>query len=172
MIFFKNKINKQKYLLELGFFTAFAVTIYLAELLIPRPLPFLKIGLTNIVILLILINGNVKEALIIGVAKVIIGGAITGTIISPSTVLAVGAGIFSILIMSLCLRFNPGLSLLGISIVGAVAHNLMQISLVRIILITEDKIFYLTPLLIVLGIGTGIITGFITGKINDSLRVT
>ncbi len=71
--------------------------------------------------------------------------------------------------MFLTIRSHFGFSIIGISIIGAVAHNLTQIVVVRILLIRENSIFYLTPILVIMGIVTGIVTGYLTYLIKDSL---
>ena len=60
--------------------------------------------------------------------------------------------------------------MIGISILGAVTHNFAQIAVVRLILIKENTIFYLTPLLIIMGIVTGIIIGYIAKLFMDRIN--
>ncbi|HHE37284.1 MAG TPA: Gx transporter family protein [Candidatus Cloacimonetes bacterium] len=146
---------------RLAFFTAFAITIYVVENFIPKPLPFMKFGLANIVILILLFVYNFKNAFIVAVSKTLIGGFFSGTLLSPTTILSLSGSICSLLVMFLFLKTKINFSIIGISILGAVFHNLAQISIVRFLLIKEDSIFYLAPILILMGIITGIITGFL-----------
>ena len=155
---------------RLAFFTAFAITIYIVESFIPRPLPFMKFGLSNIVILILLISWNFKSALIVAVAKIFIGGFFSGTFLSPTTLLSFSGSIVSLIIMFLFLKVNINFSVIGISIIGAVTHNISQLTVVRFVLIKENTIFYLTPLLILMGIVTGVITGYIAKLFLDRFK--
>jgi len=153
------KDNKDKILI-IAFFTAFATTLYLAENLIPRPLPFLKFGLANIVVLVLLFQKKTGIAFIVGISKTIIGGFLAGTLFNPSTVFSLVGTLGALLIMIFFLKLNLGFSLIGISILGAVTHNICQIFSVRMILIRDDSIYYLIPILIIVGLVTGFITGY------------
>jgi len=152
--------------LRLAFFTAFAVSVYVLETFIPKPMPFMRLGLANIVILLLLASGDLKSAIIVAFTKTIIGGFFSGALISPTTILSLSGSAIAIIIMYFALKLPFNFSLIGVSIFGAVAHNLTQIVLVRILLIRSSAIFYLTPLLLILGIVTGIITGYLAHLIN------
>jgi len=162
-------LSRQRYIVILAFFTACAVTVYILESFIPKPLPFMKLGLSNVVILVLLMAGNRRSAFLVALAKTFIGGIFTGTLISPTTLLSSGGTVISFVIMILMIKLPVNFSILGISIAGAVAHNFTQISLVRLILIKENSIFYLTPLLILMGIVTGIITGYLAKIFIDKL---
>jgi uncharacterized membrane protein len=163
------KLSRQRYIVVLAFFTACAVTVYLLESFIPKPLPFMKLGLSNVVILVLLMAGNHRSAFLVALAKTLIGGIFSGTLISPTTLLSSGGTILAFLIMILLIRIPIRFSILGISIAGAVGHNFAQICLVRLFLIKENSIFYLTPLLILMGIVTGIITGYLAKMFLDKL---
>ena len=155
------RLPHRQYIIYTAFFTAFAVTIYVVENFIPKPLPFMKLGLANIVILILIFSGNAKTAFIISISKTIIGGFFSGTILSPTTLLSLSGSILSVIIMFIFWKSTISFSIIGISIIGAISHNFAQIFVVRLILIKKDDIFYLTPLLIIMGIITGIITGYL-----------
>ncbi len=121
----------------------------------------MKFGLANIVILILLFVYNFRSALIVAVSKTLIGGFFAGTLLSPTTILSLSGSICSLLVMFLFLKTKINFSIIGISILGAVFHNLAQISAVRFLLIKENSIFYLSPILILMGIITGIITGYL-----------
>ena len=135
----------------------------------------MKFGLANIVILIVLFIYNFRSALIVAVSKTLIGGFFSGTLLSPTTILSLSGSICSLLVMFLFLKTNINFSIIGISILGAVFHNLTQISAVRFLLIKENSIFYLAPILILMGIITGTITGYLAhlfiGKIELSGKI-
>lgn len=147
--------------LELAFFTALAVAVYVLESFLPKPLPFLRIGLANVVVLVVLVTRGFSPALVVTLGKTLVGGLFSGLLLSPTTLLSLCSSLTALGVMFLILQTGLGFSLIGISIAGATIHNLVQLVLIRSILIREDSIFYLIPVMIILGIITGIITGFL-----------
>ncbi|MCD4650407.1 MAG: Gx transporter family protein [Candidatus Cloacimonetes bacterium] len=143
--------------------TAFSLSVYILEAMIPKPLPFFRLGLANIIILVLLWDGANWEALGVGVAKTILGGLFLGTLLSPGTLMSLSGTIVSILIMRLVIVSRIPFSLRGVSIIGALFHNLTQLAVVRLIIVPYNSIFCLTPVLIIVGIATGIVTGVIAG---------
>jgi heptaprenyl diphosphate synthase len=157
-----NQINPERRIIYLGFFTAFAVMVYILETFIPKPLPFLKLGLANIVVLLLLTSGYTWSALLVAVCKTLFGGLLSGTFLSPGTLLSLGGSLFAFIAMLIANREIFGFSIIGISICGAVAHNFGQLLVARLFVIRQDTIFYLTPIMILLGIVTGLMIGYLT----------
>lgn len=156
-------------LLEISFYTACAGTIAIAESLIPKPLPFLKIGLANVVLILLIMRKDELSAFLVLLGKIILSGLVVGTILMPTTLIALGSGLVSLLTMIVFSRLKLGLSWVGISILSAVVHNIMQLVIVRSILIYSNSIFELIPILLMLGIGTGTVTGIIAIILNQRL---
>lgn len=156
-------------LIMLSFYTACAASISLAESLIPKPFPFLKLGLANIVLLLLLMKREYVTAILVLVGKVILSGLFLATILMPTTLIALVSGITSLSFMILANKLKIGFSWVGISIVGAVVHNLMQLVIVRTTMIYSNSVFDLIPLLILLGLVTGTITGILAIKLNQNL---
>jgi heptaprenyl diphosphate synthase len=164
------KQSPDRYLINLAWLTALATAIFFLENLIPKPLPFLKLGLANIIVLILLISNNWRSALIVAFAKIFFGNLISGTFFSITTILSFSGTFFSLLIMTLLIKFPLKFSVLGISVGGAVGHNIGQILVVRILLIKNETIFYLTPVLIVMGIATGLITGYLAKIFIDNWK--
>jgi len=145
----------------LAYFTAFAVTIYVLENIIPKPLPFFKLGLANVIVLLLLWNKKYLASIIIILSKTILGGLITGMLLSPMTIISLGASIAAFILMFCALNARIGFSVLGISIIGATAHNITQLAIVNWLLVHNNTIWKLLPLMILLGLVTGLITGYL-----------
>ncbi|MDP8233115.1 MAG: Gx transporter family protein [Candidatus Zophobacter franzmannii] len=163
------KIDKTNRILYLSFFTAFAVTVYIFEALIPKPLPFVRLGLANITILFLLADGFPLLAFMVTILKVLVGGFFIGTLISPVSLISLGGSIVSVIVMWLLLKSKLGLSLVGISVGGAIVHNLMQLVVLRLVLIQSDTVFKFIPLLLIIGLVSGIVTGIITLKIRERI---
>ncbi|MCK9556996.1 MAG: Gx transporter family protein [Candidatus Cloacimonetes bacterium] len=162
---------KTKELVFLGFLTATASVVYIIENLILRalPIPFLRLGLANIVMLYLIMHRKIWQAYVVTIAKTIVGGIATFTLISPAMLLSLGGGIIAVCCMSAGLMIRPRLSVTGISILGAVSHNLTQLFLARWFIITQDSLFVLTPILILLGLFSGILTACLCYYIEERI---
>lgn len=160
----------QKKAISLAFFTALAVSLYVIENFIPKPLPFMKLGLANVIVLILLWQREFGAAAVVAVAKIAVGGLFSGTLISPTSLLALGGTLLAFVIMTLLLISGFKFSIIGISIAGAVFHNFGQLVLVRLLLITQNAVFKIAPYLILLGIFTGIVTGYIAFLLHTKLQ--
>ncbi len=165
----KNHISQNQILIA-ALFTAAAVTVYLLEFMLPRPLPFLKLGLANIFVLILLVQHSYFLALIVTVSKTVIGGFFSGLLISPHTLFSLGGSICAFCVMSFCLFSKIPFSLIGISILGAVFHNLAQLYLVYLLLIQEQTIMLFLPLLLLLGVFSGTVSGFFAIQLQKKLQ--
>jgi len=165
--------NKNK-LIRYAFFTALATTIYWLESIAVRvfPFPFLRIGLANVVIVYLLMRGEVVFALTVNIMKTLLGGLASLTLMSPATLLSLCGGIGSLIIMWLLYILPIKFSILGISMAGAVVHNIIQVLCVRWLIIPKDSVLYLLPILMLLGLVTGLITGVIAYELSKTLEGT
>ncbi|HCM16395.1 MAG: Gx transporter family protein [Candidatus Cloacimonadales bacterium] len=155
----------------LGFLTATASVVYIVENLILRalPIPFLRLGLANIVMLFLVWHRKVWQAYLVTIAKTIVGGLATFSLMSPAMLLSLGGGIVAVSCMALGLFIRPKLSITGISILGAVSHNLAQLLLARWVIIAQDSLFVLTPILILFGLFSGVITAYLCYYIEERI---
>ncbi len=154
-----------------GFLTATAACIYIVESMIMRhmPFPFIRLGLSNIVILYLIWHRCFAAAILVNIAKSIIGGVATFTLLSPAVLLSLGGGLAAILGMALALLVRPKFSMFGVSIAGAVLHNLAQLVLVRFIVIRQAGVFMLTPFLIFFGLISGVVTAYVCIYMDNSI---
>lgn len=146
--------NKVAYL---GVFLALALICSYVESLIPFyfGIPGVKLGLTNIVVVLMLYCVGAKESLVISVLRILLAGFMFGNMFSILYSLA--GGLLSFLVMYLLKRTGK-LGVLPISISGGMFHNVGQL-LVAAFVVENYNIFYYMPILLVAGIVTGLLIG-------------
>lgn len=153
-------INNGKKLAILGVLTGLAIIIGFVENMMPpifAMLPYVRLGLANIVILLALVVYGVKESSTILIIKIIMLAIFSG---NPSMALySLCGGIFSIIIMRLLLIFRKN-SLAAISAAGGVLHNFGQVCVAALI-IKNISVFVFLPHLMLFGALAGIITGIV-----------
>lgn len=150
----------QKRWLFLAYLTATASIVHVVESLIFRalPIPFLRIGLSNIVLIYLVLQKDIFAAFVVAILKAIIGGVATFTLLSPTILFSLCGGLSAVLVMGLASFVRPKFSVIGVSILGAIAHNLAQLAVARIVVIKSDSVFVLTPILILFGLISGMLT--------------
>jgi heptaprenyl diphosphate synthase len=159
-------------LLLLAFLTATACSIHVFESLVMRllPLPFIRIGLSNIIVMYLLLKKQEWQAVVVAVSKSLIGGAVTFTLLTPATLLSLCGGLAAILAMLAAIKLRIGFSEYGISVSGALAHNLTQLVLVQAVVLPGTRVFVLTPLLLVLALFSGMLTAWVLIAVEARLN--
>jgi len=143
-----------------GVFTALAIALCFAERFIPQPFAFpgIKLGLANIVVLVTLYRFNGKFAFGISVLRIIITGLLFG---GPFAIIySLAGGTLSFAVMYYAKKSNI-FGIIGVSVLGGVAHNLGQI-IIACFIVENIGLLYYTPILIISGLITGVITGTAT----------
>ncbi|MGI6677801.1 MAG: Gx transporter family protein [Dehalobacterium sp.] len=150
-----------KKLTTVSVLVALATALHIIESFFPSPLPIpgAKLGLANIVTLLTLVIFGWKTGLLVAFLRVMLGSLISGSILTTGFFLSFTGTMTSTLMMALCLSFFSGLSVVGVSIVGAVFHNLGQLVMAGLLIEHLAILFYL-PVLLLAAIPTGLFTGF------------
>ncbi|MBP2057750.1 heptaprenyl diphosphate synthase [Lactobacillus colini] len=119
--------------------------------------PGAKIGLTNIVTMIALLTLPFNDCIILTFLRVTLSALISGTL---STFIYAFLGAFlSLFAMKLFMIFYPRfMSIIGISIVGGIIHNLGQLIIASIVAQSWYIMLYL-PVLAVMGIISGFMVG-------------
>ncbi len=145
-----------------------AIVIGIMESLIPRPLPWFKLGLANIINLIVLIIWGFRVAFIVLVVRVTGVGLILGTLMTPAFVLAFSGGLLSIIVMNLAKFIRC--SVIGISVTGGLFHNIGQ-WIILFILMRHSSLIAFLPLLLITGIFSGLLTGLIIWWIENKYKL-
>lgn len=149
---------KTRRMTELALMTALALIIFVIELQIPNlvPIPGVKLGLANIITVYAVYRYRPHEAAIILLSRVVLGSLFGGQIISLLYSLA--GGTLCLCGMLVLKRILPGRYIWLCSVLGAVLHNVGQITAAILITRTPGLILYFPVLLL-----TGCIAGLFTG---------
>lgn len=167
-----NKIKEKKvlYITFLSLMLSLACTLYYLENLFITPiipLPGGKIGIANLVSLVLIYTLGIKEALLVTTLRVLIVNIILGGFLNISFYLGLFGGIVSTIIMGMCSASK--ISMITNSVIGALAHNFTQLIIV-LFFVFHSAILYYTPFLIIFGILTGFFNGVIGGYIIKFLK--
>lgn len=146
-----------------GVFTALALISSYVETLIPIQfgIPGVKLGLANLIIVIMLYKGTVREAFLLSVVRILLSGFLFGNLFS--IVYSLAGGIFSLLVMYI-LKKRGTFSVIGVSIAGGVFHNIGQLGIAMAVVATV-KIGYYLPVLLV----AGALTGALIGVVSDAV---
>ncbi|MCL2441224.1 MAG: Gx transporter family protein [Treponema sp.] len=151
---------------------AFCLFLSAIEYMIPKPLPFLRIGLANLPVMLALDVLPFPSFLVLICIKITGQALITGTLFSYIFIFSAAGTFFSALLMYF-LRRGLGstafgkkhLTFIGIGSAGAMISNISQLALAYVFIFGEN-VYYITPPFLAVGLLTGIILGFFCEKFS------
>ncbi|WP_407425041.1 Gx transporter family protein [Treponema sp.] len=153
------------------FLAALCLFLSTIENAIPKPLPFLRLGLSNLPVILALFLLPKRKVLLLAAFKITAQGIISGTLFSYIFLFS-AAGSFSSAIAMMALysllnktdklftneRQLANISTIGISLTGSLASTIAQITLARFFLFGANT-KYIAPILLISGLVTGLLLG-------------
>lgn len=152
------KVNKMVFV---SLLVAQSLIMFIIENQIPYPFiaPGAKIGLSNLFVLITLYIFDGRTAFMVVVLKVILSSMITGNM--STFIYSISGALLSLLFMWLEKRYlKEMVSILGVSITGAVMHNFAQIIVASLITGSFTLFLYL-PILTFLAILSGFFIGLV-----------
>lgn len=149
---------------------AAAIALTVAEAAIPLPLPGVKPGLANIVTLIVLARWGWREAVWVGLLRVLAGSLLLGQFLAPGFFLSLSGAVASLLTLGFAMHlpkrwFGP----VSLSIFAAFAHIGAQLVVARLWLVPHDGVFYLTPVFAAAAVFFGLINGLIAARLLRDL---
>ena len=141
----------------IGMLTALAMVLGFVETLIPVNLGFtgMKLGLANLIVIITLYLFNVKTAVTVSLLRIILIAMTFGNI--SMMFYSLSGATLSILCMIIAKRIG-GFSMVGISIIGGIMHNVGQIICAAFVVRTNGVFTYL-PVLLFAGVISGMLIG-------------
>ena len=164
---------KKSNLLQVSFLIACGSALQLAESFIPFPIPGMRIGLANVSTLLGIVMFGPVSGLEIAIFRPVITSLTNGTFLAPGFILSFFGSIASYGVMSgiyYATRRHKVFSLIGISILGAIAHNITQIFLAYYWLIPHAGVLALAPILVISGLVGGYFVGWACEYVMEKVR--
>lgn len=158
-----------KKMTRLALFTTIALIIFTVESALPAlaPIPGIKLGLANIITLVVLRYYGVKDAFIVLIMRILLASFFFGQALS--LLYSLVGGICCLLIMYLINKLLSGQYIYLTSITGAIAHNLGQLGVAFLITQIEGILVYL-PFLLISGVLTGLFTGLCAHFVNRYIK--
>lgn len=151
---------------RLARYAAAAIAASLIEAAIPSPLPGVKPGLANIVILIVLARHGWRDAVWVSVLRVIAGSLLAGQFLAPGFFLAATGALTSLAVLG-ALQTLPWrwLGPVGRSVAAAFAHIGGQLVLARLWLVPHDGLFNLAPVFFAAALVFGVVNGVVADRL-------
>ncbi|MGN0472562.1 MAG: Gx transporter family protein [Lachnospiraceae bacterium] len=148
---------KSRKICMLGMFTACAMILSYVESLLPINLgvPGAKPGFPNVVIVMALYCMGAWEALGMNCVRILLTGFLFGSVFGM--LYSFAGAILSFLGMLLVKKIK-GITVLGVSVIGGILHNLGQLA-VAIPVLATGRLILLAPYLILAGVAAGLLVG-------------
>lgn len=127
--------------------------------------PGVKLGLTNLVVLMALYRMGAADALVINFVRILLVGFTFANTFSMLYSLA--GGMLSCLVMIL-LKHTKKFSVAGVSVAGGVAHNLGQM-FVAMAVLSNTRLAYYFPALMISGVVAGVVIGILGAEVIKRL---
>lgn len=152
-----------------GLLTALALILGYLESLIPPivPVPGIKMGFANIVVVFTLYKIGVKEAVMVNIVRVIVSGLLFGTMFSLAYSMA--GAVLSLIIMCILYK-KTDLDVATVSVCGSIMHIIGQVA-VAIIVVGSASIISMLPFLLLSAFIMGAIIGLLAKILMDRIRV-
>ena len=145
----------------LGVLTAGAIVIAILESFIPSVgIPGVKLGLANIVVLIILYELGIVEAIVVNLLRVLVVGLVRGTFLSMGFLMSLTGAVLSLGIMILFYLLIKKFSIIGVSVIGSIFHVTGQI-LIAMLFLGTAYIFLYLPIIAISAIITGVFVGIV-----------
>jgi heptaprenyl diphosphate synthase len=148
---------------------ALAIALSMAEAVFPSPIPGVKPGLANIVVLLVLYQDGVRAAIWVSALRVIAGSLFFGSFLTPAFFLSLSGATCSLVMLMLTSRLPRNLfGPVTHSLLSSVAHIAGQLLIVYLWLIPHKGVLFLVPILAIAAVVFGLVNGVIAARILNS----
>jgi heptaprenyl diphosphate synthase len=146
--------------------SAIAIALSLVEFFFPSPIPGVKPGIANIIILYTIFKFDLRMAIWVSIIRVFVTSIILGSFLSPTFFLSLSGALFILLLLIIFRNLSPKyFSLISFSLIASLAHIIGQFFIVRLWIIPHNVIFYLLPIFIVSAFIFGLVTALVTNKL-------
>ncbi|URA10221.1 Gx transporter family protein [Thermospira aquatica] len=158
-------LDEEKREFLLAYLVAVASLLSVIDGWLPKPLPLAKIGLANIVTLVLVMKKRYRIALLVAFLRVMVSHALGGTLITFGFWLSLSGSVFSSVVMGVTHRFfGKYLSLYGISLWGGWAHALAQGVMASVFLGWNRGVVLYVAFLMAIGVGTSLVIAWIADR--------
>jgi heptaprenyl diphosphate synthase len=159
---------------RLAVLVACAAALQVLESQLPFPVPGVRLGLANAATLVALADIGLLASLQVALLRTVVGSLVLGTFLTPAFVLSLSGALASAIVMgcahaALAWTKRPPVGLIGLSVLGSIAHTLAQLALVATVVVRHPGVFALLPLLGATSTATAWLSGLIAASVLRTL---
>ncbi|MDI9420576.1 MAG: Gx transporter family protein [Bacillota bacterium] len=165
------KVNRTSRLVYLGLMVGVAMALHIIESIIPipTPIPGAKLGLANTAALFVIVRFSPKDAVIVTVLRTFLGSLYGAGLFTPTFYLSFFGGVISTIVMGIGYwLFRKHISVIGLSVLGALTHNVTQLTVASLML-EQIGFFALMPYLLFYALPTGFFVGIVTQLLTQKI---
>lgn len=154
----------------LAFLSALSFFLSAVEYMIPKPLPFMRLGIANLPLLLAVDLLPLGPYLALAAIKVLGMSLVTGSLFSYVALFSL-AGTFCAALVMFGARtlFRTRMTAVGISVLGAVSSNAVQVVLASLVVFGRAARI-IAPVFLAMGLATGLALGIFAERFSASSR--
>lgn len=150
---------------------AVALGLSVLEAAIPSPLPGVKPGLANIVVLIVLARYGWRAAAWVSLLRVVAGSLLMGSFLAPGFFLSLSGALCSLAALALSMHLpRRWFGAVTHSVLAAFAHIAGQMLVVYIWLIPHAGIAYLLPIFAAAALIFGTVNGLVAARFMDNVE--
>lgn len=163
-------MNREKTDTTTAWFGALCFFLSTIEYAIPKPLPFLRLGIANVPVMLAIDILPFPAYCVLVLIKILGQGLIGGTLFSYIFLFSAAGSVSSALVMLLLRKiFHKRISWIGISVAGAFASNAAQLVFARFYIFGESA-WYIAPPFFAVGVVSGTLLGIFANVYEKKSR--
>ncbi len=160
---------------RIAWLAALAITIHIMESALPSPLPGVKPGLANVVVIVVLFRYGWATAAWVSGLRVLAGSLLLGTFLSPTFVLSLSGALCALLALAATAwmtRAAPGWAPgpIGCSVLAAWAHMAGQFWVAYALFVPHEGLFHLLPILLTMSLVFGVASGVVADVVIKRLE--
>ena len=157
-------------MVQLALLVAAGLVLFVFESFVPKPLPWLRLGLANVATLVALCLFGIREAFIVASMRALLGSFVVGGLLNPAFLFSLLGGLMSAASMALIYFYFKGVfSIIGVSIWGALAHNTTQLIVATTVFVRRWELMYFLPFFLVSTVATGFLTGLLVSLFMERM---
>ena len=154
----------------MAFLGAMAISFSIIESMIPKPMPWMRIGLANAITLYSFTVLKPSEVLPVVLSRVVATSIMLGTLFSVSFFLSLSGALSSFIIMYLLYTYTRRVfSLVGVSVAGAVTSNAAQLTMLNLLFINNRISYLFLPFILVFALIGGVLSGLFARFLTENI---
>lgn len=147
---------------QIAWLAALAITIHIAESVIPSPIPGIKPGLANVITIAVLCRFGLAAAIWVSLLRVIVGSLFIGSFLTPTFLLSLSGALASLAVLAIATQLpGKGFGPVGYGLLAAMAHMGAQFFTAYFFFIPHQGLFYLLPIFMTAAVIFGLLSGTI-----------